>query len=568
MLKVTILCILVLIISNTSFSGTEYSIEISNIERVNNSTLEFDVYIKAQSTQFELTSYQCAFSFNTSISSSQSFIFSYIDSSSQLTNIPPAAGIGVNNSDGELKLTFASLPGKEFIPSTYLKIGRFRLSTSGIFNNQSPKIRWCFSGKINTILTGANFEEVTDSSNHFVGNYGQLNILNIIASSTDPSTSTSNLTDRNDNNNQDAFWKTNLIPAYLIFDLGEIKSVSQTKFSFYNWQNGRKYTYSLFISDDTASWSEIVSNAISSSEEWTINSFADIKARFIKLLITANSENEWATIWEAQIYGSPDTLDTNLAEKKPLVNIPLKIGDGAGNSNSLFVGIDSAACDGLDSCLGEIEYPQPPNGIFSAWLNVPNSQMITLKDYRYGSILNNFVYTYQLQIQRGNAKKIVAHWNLPIATKLKVQDIITGDIIDTVFYPGADSLTINDPKDFYKLNLTVTYLKKISPVELISSQNDITPKDFVLYQNFPNPFNPSTNIKYSLPYESNVNITIYNALGERITEFEQGIKEAGNHDIIWQPNNQASGIYFCTLTAKSTDGKNSFRKTRKMMLLK
>ena len=560
MLKVTILCILVLIISNTSFSDTEYFIEVSNIERVNNSTFEFDVYIKAQTAQFELTSYQCAFSFNTNISSSPSFVFSYINGSSQLTNIPPAAGIGVNNSDGELKLTFASLPGKEFISSKYLKIGRFRLSTSGIFNEQSPEIKWCFSGKINTIFTGANFEEVTDSSNYVVHNYGQLNILNIIASSTDPSSSTSNLTDR-----KDVFWKTNLIPAYLIFDLGESKFISQTKFSFYNWQNGRKYTYSLFISNDTANWSEVVSNAISSPQEWTINNFTNIKARYIKLLITANSENEWATIWEVQIYGSSEI---NYSEKYPLVNIPFKIEDEAGHSNNLFVGIDSTACDGLDSCLGETEYPQPPSGIFSAWLNVPNSKIITLRDYRYGSMQNNFVYTYQLQIQRGSAEKIVAHWNLPLETKLRLQDIITGDIIDTVFYPGADSLTISNPKDFYKLNLTVTFLSKISSVNLISSQNDVTPKDFVLYQNYPNPFNPSTNIKYSLPHESNVSIIIFNALGERVKEFEQGIKEAGNHNIIWQAADIASGIYFCTLTARSTDGKNNFRKTRKMMLLK
>ena len=336
----------------------------------------------------------------------------------------------------------------------------------------------------------------------------------------------------------------------------------------------------------------------------------------------------------------------------------MKIDDGAGHSDSLFVGIDSSACDGLDSCLGEVEFPQPLNGVFSAWFNVPNSQIFTLRDYRYGSMANNFVYTYQLQFQRGNANKIIVHWNLPIATKLRVQDIITGNIIDTIFYPGADSITINNPNNFYKINLTVTYLSRVVPVELTALQGevvnktvelkwktatemnnkgfeverklsqdakwetigfvngngtstipnsykftddfkyqsinsivfyrlkqvsldgnadysdeikvklDLTPKDFVLYQNYPNPFNPSTKIKYALPYESKVNITIYNILGEMIKVFEQGIREAGNHDIIWQANGQASGIYFCTITAKSIDGKNNFMETRKMMLLK
>ena len=63
MLKVLILCTLVLINFNISFAGTNYLIEVSNIDKVNENTLEFDVYIKSQTTQFELTSYQCAFAF-------------------------------------------------------------------------------------------------------------------------------------------------------------------------------------------------------------------------------------------------------------------------------------------------------------------------------------------------------------------------------------------------------------------------------------------------------------------------------------------------------------------------
>ncbi|MGA9293273.1 MAG: discoidin domain-containing protein, partial [Ignavibacteriaceae bacterium] len=452
-------------------------------------------------------------------------------------------------------------------------------------------------------------------------------------------------------------WAARPMPEYLIFDLGSNKDISQTKFSFYNWNYDRIYKYSILTSSDMNNWYEIANDDSSSSSEWTTN-IINKTARYVKLIFLGSNQPDWAGLWEAQIYGSSVTTETISEDRKPLVNIPFKIEDGTGHSDSLFVGIDSAACDGLDSCLGEVEFPKPPGSTFSAWLNVPNSQILTLRDYRYGSMINNYTYTYQVQYQRGNASKIIVHWNLPSTTKLRVQDIINGNIIDTVFYAGPDSLIINDPSDSYKLNLTVTYLSKVLPVELTSfkaetidksvelnwktatelnnkgfeverkispnskweaigfvngngtSTNpisykykddfkyqtindivvyrlkqisfngytefsneikikvDLTPKDFVLYQNYPNPFNPSTNIKYALPYESNVDVTIYNALGERIKEFEQGNKEAGDHDIIWQANNQASGIYFCTITAKSTDGKNNFRKTLKMMLLK
>jgi hypothetical protein len=658
MLRVLFLCIFVLINFSTSFSGTDYSIEISNIEKVNSSSLEFDVYIKSQTTQFELTSYQCVFSFNKDISNSSSFSFSYINDTSQLTNIPPEAGIGVNNSDGELKLTFASLPGSEFISTKYIKIGRFRLTTDGTFNNQPPEIKWCFSGKINTILTGANFEEITDSSYHLEQNYGQLSIVNVIASeTTDTLTSPEKTIDGKGANDGEPFsrWAARPMPEYLIFDLGSIKNISQTKFSFYNWNNNRIYKYSILTSSDLSNWYQIANDDSSSSSEWTAN-IINKAARYVKLVFLSNNQCDWAGLWEAQIYGNSDTLDTSI--KKPLVNIPFKIEDETGHLDSLFVGIDSTACDGLDSCLGEVEFQQPPSGTFSAWLNVPNSQMLTLRDYRYGSMINNYVYTYQVQCQRGNASKIIVRWNLPSTTKLRIQDIITGNIIDTVFYPGADSLIINDPSDLYKLNLTVTYLSKVLPVELTSfkaevidktvelkwktatelnikgfeverkifsnskwetigfikgngtSTNpmlykytddfkeqiingavtyrlkqisldgnaeysdeikvkvDLTPKDFVLYQNYPNPFNPTTNIKYALPYESNVDIAIYNVLGERVKILEKGIKEAGNHNIVWQAKNQSSGIYFCTITARSTDGKNNFEKTCKMLLIK
>ena len=97
---------------------------------------------------------------------------------------------------------------------------------------------------------------------------------------------------------------------------------------------------------------------------------------------------------------------------------------------------------------------------------------------------------------------------------------------------------------------------------------DFTPKEFTLYQNYPNPFNPTTTIKYALPFESSVDITIYNMIGQRIEDFKEGIKEAGYHNINWQPNDLSSGVYFYSINAKSTDGKNNYSKTLKMLYMK
>ncbi|MDR3668124.1 MAG: T9SS type A sorting domain-containing protein [Ignavibacteriaceae bacterium] len=88
------------------------------------------------------------------------------------------------------------------------------------------------------------------------------------------------------------------------------------------------------------------------------------------------------------------------------------------------------------------------------------------------------------------------------------------------------------------------------------------PKNFELSQNFPNPFNPSTVIRYSLPIESNVIIRFYNSLGQCIREVNEGKKQTGYYDLNFNSAGLTSGIYFYRIQA------GSFVATKKMMLLK
>ncbi len=102
----------------------------------------------------------------------------------------------------------------------------------------------------------------------------------------------------------------------------------------------------------------------------------------------------------------------------------------------------------------------------------------------------------------------------------------------------------------------------------VSVEVDFTPKDYTLYQNYPNPFNPATTIKYSLPYTSNVKIVIFNMLGEAVNELFNGVQDAGYYDIGWNAGSIASGIYFYSIQANSTDGQQEFQSVKKMLLLK
>ena len=94
------------------------------------------------------------------------------------------------------------------------------------------------------------------------------------------------------------------------------------------------------------------------------------------------------------------------------------------------------------------------------------------------------------------------------------------------------------------------------------------PLKYAITQNYPNPFNPSTTIKYALPFESLVDITIYNMIGQKIKELNEGIREAGYHNVTWQPKGLSSGVYFYSINAKSTDGKNNYSKALKMLYMK
>jgi len=88
------------------------------------------------------------------------------------------------------------------------------------------------------------------------------------------------------------------------------------------------------------------------------------------------------------------------------------------------------------------------------------------------------------------------------------------------------------------------------------------PLNYALQQNYPNPFNPATTISYSLPLKSQVELVIYNTLGESVIRLVNEEKEAGKYSVKFDATNLPSGIYFYRLQA------GSFVETKKMVLMK
>lgn len=88
------------------------------------------------------------------------------------------------------------------------------------------------------------------------------------------------------------------------------------------------------------------------------------------------------------------------------------------------------------------------------------------------------------------------------------------------------------------------------------------PTEFKLYDNYPNPFNPSTNIKFALPEGGTVSVKIYDALGKEVAVLVNQSLEAGVYIAKWDASSYSSGIYFFILHTEN------FRDTKRMLLIK
>ncbi|MGE5313831.1 MAG: FlgD immunoglobulin-like domain containing protein [Acidobacteriota bacterium] len=107
----------------------------------------------------------------------------------------------------------------------------------------------------------------------------------------------------------------------------------------------------------------------------------------------------------------------------------------------------------------------------------------------------------------------------------------------------------------------------LDAVTAVGDQGASAPAAFALEQNFPNPFNPSTTIRYSLPKESNVTLSVYNMLGEEVKTLVSGVRASGTHEVVWNGDTNAgvpagSGLYVYRLRA------GSLTEVRRMMLVK
>ena len=135
------------------------------------------------------------------------------------------------------------------------------------------------------------------------------------------------------------------------------------------------------------------------------------------------------------------------------------------------------------------------------------------------------------------------------------------------------------------LSTSLDYRLALEEINTLSSSEGLTPelsknitntnlpKAFDLLGNYPNPFNPSTTISYALPYQSSVDLIIYDIMGREVKSFKISSQSAGNQNIRWDGTNEngntvSSGIYLYRINIKSLENTETFVKTAKLIMLK
>jgi hypothetical protein len=187
------------------------------------------------------------------------------------------------------------------------------------------------------------------------------------------------------------------------------------------------------------------------------------------------------------------------------------------------------------------------------------SSVINLVIYNRGS--GDSLDVSGIQILPGTIRS--AFTILPGTIKVGAGD---SGIVAITFNPGSvrtyiGTVTVSNNSTNMPTLTLVLRAEGVRPFAVDNPESSL-PRAFALEQNFPNPFNPSTDIRFALPVAADVHLTVFNILGQEIAVLAEGPHTAGLHTVTFDASRLPAGVYFYRLEA------GSFSDIRKMLLLK
>jgi hypothetical protein len=279
--------------------------------------------------------------------------------------------------------------------------------------------------------------------------------------------------------------------------------------------------------------------------------------------INSDGSQRWVYDTQGQLRGTPGLCDID-------GNGQVEIFVGNNNGNIYGINYDGSALSGFPKSIGEDIESAP---VFADLDGNGSPELIV-------STMSGYAHVYDF----GQGS-----WFTGFPVQIGAQSKSTPQIIDLdddgdleIIVGTSNSLAALDVKiqggttagywNMFQGNLHRTgYYADIATGITPGNGNNII-YDFDLKQNYPNPFNPETNIDFSIPAKGQVELIVYNILGQQIKTLVSGNRPAGNFTATWNgTNNQgaeaSSGIYFVRLNYQKDSGKADV-KTIKLLLTK
>ncbi|MBI5216168.1 MAG: hypothetical protein HY960_10490 [Ignavibacteriae bacterium] len=258
----------------------------------------------------------------------------------------------------------------------------------------------------------------------------------------------------------------------------------------------------------------------------------------------------------------------------------LSVSETGFGKDTVYFGLHPNATHGIDPRIGEFELPQVSTGQFDLrFVDIPSRP----NQIRQGLRLNRLPFktygqvdSFKVAFQLGTGEyPIHISWNSSfirgICDSMIIMDMFGGltlrermDLVSTAVLTNISTKSL----------LIISYGAYPTPTD-VEPEPEIIPEGFVLSKNYPNPFNPSTQINFSNEEAALIYIGVFDVLGREVSRLLYSEIEPGNHSISWNGENtqgavMPSGIYYVRMiaTAQGTRAEKPFVSSQKMVLLK
>ncbi|GJQ61532.1 MAG: hypothetical protein SCALA702_05850 [Melioribacteraceae bacterium] len=259
---------------------------------------------------------------------------------------------------------------------------------------------------------------------------------------------------------------------------------------------------------------------------------------------------EYPMFYKDPVQGYKDDFDVHLQKYSPLIDM----------GDSTLFDVDGSRSDigayggaGGKSYIYQDLAPLPPQGFSISAPDSINGFLFNWDDNYEKDFMGYYLYRSFL-------------WNFQPSPEYLLDTVYENSFVDTFVTP-----TLNY---YYVLTAIDSAGNESGPTERlhgrivsVEDEAELEPT-YQLNQNYPNPFNPKTIIEYQLEKESRVFLEVLNVQGERVEVLANGIQSEGNHSVVFDGSNLASGVYIYRIQVHDEKGKIVYSHSNKMLLLK